>query len=206
MKAKIEYALKPKSLQEWFPAADIEVTQIGEGPLDSRETLYIVSIGVNRYSNILGCVNHITQQPMSCDLEYPKADAIAFEKMVRDRMGEGKGHKKVVSRVLYNGAPDGADEPTFANINNAINILYDAGPKDTAVLFLAGHGTNRSAAGYQFLPSDARPKIIYLTTRCTIIQFFGQISWILSHRPKAVGCCLSTHVGPLRYMASELRH
>lgn len=134
---------------------ELEMTQNGEGPLDTRETLYIVAIGVNHYPNITGCVDPKTDKQRSCDLQYPDQDAIAFEKMLRDRMGEGRGHKKVVSRVLFNGA-GGADEPTFQNIDDALNVLLSAGPKDTAVLFLAGHGTNRSDQ-YQFLPTDARP-------------------------------------------------
>lgn len=138
-------------------AGDIEVTQIGEGPLDVRETLYVVAIGVNRYPNLQGCIDHATMQQISCDLKFPKADAIAFEQMLRDQMGENKGHKKVVSRVLYNGAGED-NEPTFANIYNALNLLLNAGPRDTAVLFLAGHGTSRAGkAEYQFLPTNAQP-------------------------------------------------
>ncbi|MGC2779496.1 MAG: hypothetical protein WA418_28050, partial [Bradyrhizobium sp.] len=152
-----------ESSQGQQDAGEIEVTQIGEGPLDVRQTLYIVAIGVNRYPGLGHCVDHVTMQPVSCDLQLPKADAISFEKMLEDRMGEGNGHKKVVSRVLYNGAghdSEGHDlEPTAQNIDNALNIFSKAGPRDTAVLFLAGHGTIRGRTDqYQFLPTNAQPE------------------------------------------------
>jgi uncharacterized caspase-like protein len=58
----------------------------------------------------------------------------------------------VVTRLLVNGAGD-KDEPTAANILNAIDLFKDAKETDTALLFIAGHGFNERPS-YRFLPTN----------------------------------------------------
>ena len=133
----------------------VRVTQIGEGELDRRETLYVVAIGVDKYPNCKGhgtsCGLHGLTLP---DLDYAGKDARTFAELVIERMGVGKGHKRVVSRILFNGA-GGADEPTSANVADALAILTKASERDTSVLFISGHGDNLDHRGYHFLPTDA---------------------------------------------------
>lgn len=120
-------------------AADVIINHDGEGRLDTRGTLYIVAIGVDKYPNVSGG-----------DLRYSGADARAFTDAVEKRAGPL--HKKVVKRVLINGgAPDSS--PTKANIENALGLLADATENDTVMVFVAGHGHNEGA-NYRFLPTD----------------------------------------------------
>ncbi len=67
--------------------------------------------------------------------------------------GLGALHEKVVRRVLVNGGKP-ADEPTAANITDALGMLADAQPNDTVAVFLAGHGFN-DGPKYRFVPTDA---------------------------------------------------
>src|SRR5262249_4445487 len=62
-------------------------------------------------------------------------------------------HERVVTRLLVNGAGE-KDEPTAANILNAIDLLKDTRETDTVLLFVAGHGFN-DGPSYRFLPTNA---------------------------------------------------
>ncbi len=63
----------------------------------------------------------------------------------------GPLHTEVRSKLLVTG---GDTPPTKANIEDALLFFHDAGPDDTVVLFLAGHGENEKA-DYLFMPQDA---------------------------------------------------
>jgi uncharacterized caspase-like protein len=52
-------------------------------------------------------------------------------------------------------AKGGDQAPTAANIRAALETFRNAGPDDTIVLFLAGHGVN-DGPDYLFLPADAK--------------------------------------------------
>ncbi len=52
---------------------------------------------------------------------------------------------------------DGAQAPTAANIEDALDLLYKATQDDTVILFLAGHGVNEDG-NYYFLPKDAKQR------------------------------------------------
>lgn len=121
---------------------EFAMEQSGEGALDSRGTLYILAVGIDDYSS--GAAN----LPR---LNYAGADAKAFEVEMRRRLGGA--HGRVESRVLVSGA-GGEHEPVFANVAAALALLRQAGPNDTVVVFLAGHGDNESG-DYYFIPANA---------------------------------------------------
>jgi hypothetical protein len=87
----------------------------------------------------------------SCDLTVSGAHAHALVDAVEKRLGPE--HDRVVKRLLVNGA-GGKDEPTVANILDAIDILKQSQETDTVVLFVAGHGFN-DGPNYRFLPTNA---------------------------------------------------
>lgn len=127
--------------------AVVRANLAGSGPLDKRNTLFIVSIGVDQYPHLAGC----RSDKPTCDLDYASADAVAFEEKVHLKLKAT--HKAVKSRVLSTGA-GGKNEPTRENIVNALDMFEDARDEDTVVLFVAGHGTN-VGGHYKFLTSDA---------------------------------------------------
>ncbi len=63
----------------------------------------------------------------------------------------GPLHTEVRAKLLVTG---GDTPPTKANIEDALLFFHDAGPDDTVVLFLAGHGENEGA-NYLFMPQDS---------------------------------------------------
>ncbi|MGO9868224.1 MAG: hypothetical protein ACLPJY_11175 [Rhodomicrobium sp.] len=92
--------------------------------------------------------------------KYPKLDAIhwlhyaaADARLLLDTLTKKAGplHTEVRSKLLVT---DGDTSPTKANIDDALLFFHDAGPDDTVVLFLAGHGENEGA-DYLFMPEDA---------------------------------------------------
>jgi len=110
-----------------------------EGVLDKKGKLFILAIGVDKYPK-LGTEN---------SLHYAAADA----RLMLDTLTKRAGplHTQVISKLLVSG---GAIAPTKANIEDALLFLHDAGPEDTVMLFLAGHGVNEGA-NYLYMPEDA---------------------------------------------------
>jgi WD40 repeat protein len=121
----------------------------GDGALDKRGTLYILAIGVEKYPGLGKTCGENGAQ--SCDLRFSGADARALVAAVEARLGPA--HSKVVKRLLVNGA-GGNDDPTAANILNAIDLLKEANETDTVLVFIAGHGFN-DGPNYRFLPTNA---------------------------------------------------
>jgi uncharacterized caspase-like protein len=64
---------------------------------------------------------------------------------------EGVRYGKVHSLLVT----DDALLPTAANIRRNLSFLEGAGPKDVALLFLAGHGVSAAEGKFYFLPRDA---------------------------------------------------
>lgn len=116
----------------------LHLTRTGASTLDKRGTLYVVAIGVDDYPNF------------GQNLKFAGADARAFQEMLVAKAGPLHAHIKSI--VL---AKDGDASPTAAKIEQALASLKDAGPNDTIVLFLAGHGVN-DGPDYLFLPTDAK--------------------------------------------------
>ena len=143
--------LVARSEADLLGEAQMEVVQRGEGALDTRNTLFIVAIGADKYPQLPKTCG--PKGDTACDLAFAGADAKAFAATIEKQMG-GQ-HKRIVKRVLVNGA--GVElEPTRANIENVLDTLLQARDNDTVAVFIAGHGLNDARSGYQYLPSDAR--------------------------------------------------
>jgi hypothetical protein len=110
-----------------------------EGVLDKKGKLFVLAIGVDKYPKF----DSIHW------LHYAAADA----RLMLDTLTKQAGplHTEVRSKLLVTG---GDTPPTKANIEDALLFFHDAGPDDTVVLFLAGHGENEKA-DYLFMPQDA---------------------------------------------------
>jgi WD40 repeat protein len=130
-------------------AETVTLNHEGDGALDKRGTLYLLAIGVDKYP---GLGNSCGDDGKStCDLDVSGADARALVAAVEKRLGPA--HDKIVKRLLVNGA--GANnEPTAANILDAIDVLKQAKETDTVLLFIAGHGFN-DGPNYRFLATNA---------------------------------------------------
>jgi WD40 repeat protein len=110
-----------------------------EGVLDQKGKLFILAIGVDKYPKF-DAIHW---------LHYAAADA----RLLLDTLTNKAGplHTEVRAKLLVTG---GDTPPTKANIEDALLFFHDAGPDDTVVLFLAGHGENEGA-DYLFMPQDA---------------------------------------------------
>ncbi len=120
--------------------ARLNLRHKGEGALDRPGTLYVLAIGVDKYPNL-----------RDKDLAYAGADAKAFAEAIEKRAGPS--YRNVVKRALVNGAA-AQDEPTTANILDALSTLRRARENDTVMLFVSGHGVNEGPE-FQFAPTDA---------------------------------------------------
>lgn len=116
----------------------VTVEQMGQPDLDKRGTLRIVAIGVDKYRNFPGQ-----------NLDFAEVDAESLRVLLEKRAGPL--HKSIESILL---ATKDGSPPTAENIRGALRSLTEAGPRDTVVLFLAGHGINQGP-DYLFLPTDA---------------------------------------------------
>jgi WD40 repeat protein len=121
-------------------SASLTVTHQGAEDLERRGTLYVIAIGVDDYPNL------------KQNLTLAGRDAAAFAEDLIARAGPF--HDRVVKTIL---SKSGDRRPTAAEIGRALLSLRAAGPRDTVVLFLAGHGIN-DGAEYLFLPTDAARK------------------------------------------------
>jgi uncharacterized caspase-like protein len=65
---------------------------------------------------------------------------------------EGIRYGKVHSLLI---ADNAEIQPTAENIRKNLSFLEGAGPKDVALLFLAGHGVSAAEGKFYFLPRDA---------------------------------------------------
>ena len=106
---------------------------------EKRGKLYIIAAGVNTYGK-LGA---------GSALQYAAADARAVAEALAKKMG--RLHSQVITQLLVS---KGATPPTRSNIRKALQVFAQTNIEDTAVLFLAGHGTNEGR-DYLFLPEDA---------------------------------------------------
>lgn len=116
------------------------VQRAGAPAAAEKGKLYVVAVGVNQFE-YPGLANH--------NLIFAVADAGAVNAALNSQAG--KAYTQVKSIVLT----DQALSPNKANIERALGVLSEAGPQDTVVFFLAGHGVNQGAE-YYFLPRDTR--------------------------------------------------
>jgi Caspase domain/WD domain, G-beta repeat len=124
----------------------------GEGLLDKRGTLFLVSIGVSAYPSIPGsfCTDLQGRPKRTCNLDYSGKDAAAFHEAML--AGLKPLHNTVIERLLVN-AP-GRQAPTADAIRDALGLLRDSKPNDTVVVFLSGHGINEGR-NFLLMPTDA---------------------------------------------------
>ncbi|MDH3582286.1 MAG: caspase family protein, partial [Hyphomicrobiales bacterium] len=133
---------------------NLRVSHAGEGPLDRRGTLHIVAIGVDKYPGLGQTCGSSGNQ--SCDLSYAGKDARLFAETIKRELGP-RHSGGVKMRILANDAgPE--NQPTAANILNAIRDAVTDGPIDTVALFIAGHGETGLDGNYYFLPTDIERK------------------------------------------------
>jgi hypothetical protein len=106
-------------------------------PGNTAGKLFILSVGVNRY------------RALDQDLRFAADDARA----IHDGFSTfaGRLHSNVTAQLLADTSPQA---PTAANISEALKVLAGAGPRDTVIVFLAGHGINQGP-DYLFLPANA---------------------------------------------------
>jgi WD40 repeat protein len=123
----------------------------GAEPAAARGSLYILAIGADRYSKLPQWCGPNGNE--SCDLRFAGKDAREFRDVVVKN--SGPIFQDVRTLLLTS---DGDKQPTKANIEDALQLFQQAGPHDTVVLFIAGHGvTESSTADYLFLPENAEP-------------------------------------------------
>jgi uncharacterized caspase-like protein len=108
-----------------------------------KRRLFLVAIGVNDYPKASKELKK---------LDYSSADAAAFAQTLVK--GAATLYDEVMPPVLLSSVGAGSKPPTRAQIEDALSIFKMAGPDDTSVLFLAGHGVN-DGSNYLFLPQDA---------------------------------------------------
>jgi WD40 repeat protein len=113
----------------------------GEGDLDQRGVLRLLAVGVDNYPRA---------RAKYADLSFASADAKAFARIVRERIGPRYAAVEVTVLASSEG-PEA--EPTKLRIETALKKLETASAKDAVVAFLAGHGEKRGDH-YFFLPTD----------------------------------------------------
>jgi hypothetical protein len=101
--------------------------------------LWILAVGVNGYSDS-GIRN----------LNFCVADAKGVVDSLKAQ--EGRAYGKVNTLLIADGE---ALAPTAENIRRNLGFLGQAANRDTAILFLAGHGVSRTGGKFYFLPRDA---------------------------------------------------
>jgi len=106
--------------------------------------LWILAIGVNKYDNAGKQLGNLR------NLDYCVADAQGVIESLKAQ--EGVRYGKVHSLLI---SDDAKIKPTAANIRKHLKFLEGAGPKDVALLFLAGHGMSAAEGKFYFLPKDA---------------------------------------------------
>lgn len=112
--------------------------RLHKGAQESRPSLYVLSVGVGRYRS-----NDIAP------LRFPPKDALDLASTLRGQ--RDLLYREIVSRVLLDG------EATREGVLAGLKWLSDSvRPEDTAVVFLAGHGTNDTDGTYYYLPVDAQ--------------------------------------------------
>jgi hypothetical protein len=106
------------------------------GAASAKPDAYIHAVGVSAY-----------EDPAISSLKYSGRDAQGV--VAAFKAQEGKRYGRV------NALAEGGLAPTAENIRNSLAFLEKAGPKDTIVLFISGHGVSDERGRFYFLPKDA---------------------------------------------------
>ncbi len=114
----------------------VRVRYQGEKKAAAGNDLYVLAVGVSAYDN------------PEYRLGLAAKDAEDFVKLIRKQ--EGSLYRKVVVRTLVDSSA------SKLSVEAALAWLKDSvGPRDTAMVFLAGHGINDGRGDYFYLPRDA---------------------------------------------------
>jgi len=107
-----------------------------------KPDLYVLSIGVSNYKD----------EEYGLDkLDYAHEDASAISRAFDNQ--QGWLYKNVHKRLLIN------NDANRVNILGGLNwVLKESTQKDTAVIFVAGHGIKDERGNYYFLPYDGNPE------------------------------------------------
>ena len=111
-------------------------------PKPVKGNLYILTVGVNVFPAL----------PKQIHLAYAARDA---EELGRTWKMRSAGH--YARTLVYTISDNSPDKPNQKTIVDALKFVEDAGPDDTAVIFLASHGLSDPAGNYYFVPRDAAP-------------------------------------------------
>jgi hypothetical protein len=111
--------------------------RLRHGALEDRPLLYVLSIGVGKYAS-----------PDIAKLRYPAKDA-------RDLADTLKRQKDVLYRQITTRVMVDEQASRQAVLDGFSWMVDNVGRRDTAVIFLAGHGTNDPDGMYYYLPADA---------------------------------------------------
>jgi WD40 repeat protein len=116
-------------------------TPPAQNPPRILPNLKILAIGVSRYDD-----------PRIDHVAFSVFDARELINAFKDQ--EGKLYGRVTALLIATGE---LQPPTKHNIDRELSAFFrDLGSRDTALLFLSGHGVNDSDGNYYFLPSDIR--------------------------------------------------
>ncbi|GHV95709.1 hypothetical protein AGMMS50293_20290 [Spirochaetia bacterium] len=110
-----------------------------------RGDLWILAVGVNDYAN-----NGPGSNTGYYDLKNPADDARKIIRLFESQQGEGKRFNQVHVLCVSDNDPE---KPTKQAILDRMDFLKQAGPDDTALLFMSGHGKTEEGI-YYFLPHD----------------------------------------------------
>ena len=107
---------------------------------DSKPTLYLVSVGVSKY----------TYKPYERGVFYAAKDARDIANLFKSQ--EGNKYGKVEVKLLTD------SQATQANIQKALTWLKTKATQDSQVIvFLAGHGGPDPLGRYEYVPNDTHP-------------------------------------------------
>jgi hypothetical protein len=113
-----------------------------------KPNLYVLAVGVTRYK---------APQPGLDKLNFPAKDAQDMVAALKAQ--EGKLYGTVTTRLLSN-----EQATNDAVMRGLLWLKRETTQQDVAMVFLAGHGMKDSRGHYLFLPHDADPNELELTT------------------------------------------
>ncbi|GHV96328.1 hypothetical protein AGMMS50293_26480 [Spirochaetia bacterium] len=125
----------------WIPV-ELNAPQSDTPP---RGDLWVLAVGVNDYAN-----NGPGSDTGYYDLKNPADDARKISSLFESQQGEGKRFNKVHVLCVSDNDPV---KPNKQAILDRMDFLKQAGPDDTALLFMSGHGKTEEGI-YYFLPHD----------------------------------------------------
>ncbi|MBN2344449.1 MAG: caspase family protein [Deltaproteobacteria bacterium] len=167
-----------------------DVQQVEKGDTLYKPNLYVLAIGVSE------------NRDPAYQLDYAHADAESIDQMFRQQ--SGKLYRSVYTRLITN------QTATRSNILDGLEWIYrQTTQRDTAVIFIAGHGLKDDRNNYYFLPYDGDDQAL---TRTGVK--WDEFKNVIENLPAKVilmadtcfsGNITGTHRGPKNTMDDALR-